>query len=108
MATSKKSTPKKPKAKKSAAKRKRAPAKKGVTRRAPVKKNTAKRPFVCEVIVGNIGTVYRGSDHLEAVKTYLYYVKASEAGEGRAGGESVTMFEGERIAREHFGSNDDE
>ena len=45
------------------------------------------------VIVGNIGRVYFGNDKEEAKKEYDEYVNISKQGQGRAGGESVTLFE---------------
>ena len=59
-----------------------------------------------EVIVGNIGTVHRGSNRAEAMKHFAEYVGQSESDCGRAAGESVTLwtdgepseeFAGERI-----------
>jgi hypothetical protein len=59
-----------------------------------------------EVIVGNIGSVYRGESSDEAVSTYREYVKQSQSGRGRAGGEPVTLFRDGEIYREHMGSNE--
>ena len=44
-----------------------------------------------EVIVGNIGLVYRGSSFQEAKSTYSVYKSQSARGSGRAGGETVTL-----------------
>jgi hypothetical protein len=60
-----------------------------------------------EVIVGNIGTVYSGSNHLEATRTWASYVKDSKSGGGRADGESVTLMKNGEIEREHIGHNED-
>ena len=52
-----------------------------------------------EVIVGNIGRVYRGEDKNEAQTLYQHYLTQSEAQHGRAAGEDVSLFEnGEPIA----------
>jgi hypothetical protein len=56
-----------------------------------------------EVIVGNIGTVYQGSNLKQANERYKEYVKQSKRGLGRAGGESVTMMKGGEIHKEHQG-----
>ena len=62
-----------------------------------------------EVICGNIGRVYSGSNSIEANGTYAEYVSQSKKNYGRAGRESVyLMLDGEPIV-EHQGSmNDDE
>jgi len=44
-----------------------------------------------EVIVGNIGTVHRGSSKAEALKQYKANVRDSEAGTGRGAHEGVTQ-----------------
>jgi hypothetical protein len=45
-----------------------------------------------EVVVGNIGTVYSGSNERQAQKDYVEYVEQSKTNYGRAAGESVTFF----------------
>ncbi len=45
-----------------------------------------------EVVVGNIGTVYRGNSLREASRCHSEYVKQSKMSSGRASGEDVTMF----------------
>jgi hypothetical protein len=45
-----------------------------------------------EVIVGNIGSVYRGHDETRARMHYNEYVDQSKSGRGRAGNELVTLF----------------
>ena len=57
-----------------------------------------------EVIVGNVGSVYRGTDGAEARKTYDEYVAWSQTDRGRAGGEDVTLFRDGEILREYSGS----
>ena len=56
------------------------------------------------VIVGNIGTVFTGTEP-EAYKVFRGYVEQSESGAGRASGEDVTMCapDGELI-NEHIGT----
>lgn len=54
-----------------------------------------------EVIVGNIGTVYRGSDSHLAYIEYEEAVGASQSGYGRAAGEPVTLFEDGEVIKEH-------
>lgn len=61
-----------------------------------------------QVICGNIGTVYDGNDMIEANRTYGEYKRQSESGYGRAGGESVTLMDGEEIKYEHIGTVDQE
>jgi len=49
-----------------------------------------------EIIVGNIGTVYSGSDAAEAEAKFDAYMVLSQQGYGRAGNEPVTwMRDGE-------------
>jgi hypothetical protein len=55
-----------------------------------------------QVVVGNIGHVYDGSNFMQAQATYSHYVKASKAGVGRAGNEPVTMFHRGEIRCEYF------
>ncbi len=44
-----------------------------------------------ETIVGNIGTVYSGTDEDEAQRKHDIYVEQSQGGYGRAAGETVTI-----------------
>jgi hypothetical protein len=53
-----------------------------------------------EVIVGNIGTVYRGPDDTGARSHFEEYVKQSKTCQGRAGYEQVTLFEDGEILKE--------
>jgi hypothetical protein len=57
-----------------------------------------------EITVGNIGTVYAGNSWQEANATYLEYVRQSQRGIGRAGGESVVLWYRGEIRREHNGA----
>jgi hypothetical protein len=59
-----------------------------------------------EVIVGNIGTVYRGGSRLFALRRFNEYRRQSTTGRGRAGGEPITMFTDGEISAEHAGSLD--
>lgn len=59
-----------------------------------------------EIMVGNIGLVYHGTNENEANETFHEYVGQSKSGYGRAAGETVTMFFGDDIVREHFGTID--
>jgi hypothetical protein len=59
-----------------------------------------------EVIVGNIGTVYSGSNGFEATKTYNQYIGQSKAPHGRASGETVTLFKNDEPYKEYIGSID--
>lgn len=60
-----------------------------------------------EVICGNIGTVYSGTDFDKADDTYREYVNQSMAGYGRAAEESVSLMENGEPIKEHFGPADD-
>lgn len=61
-----------------------------------------------EVIVGNIGAVYRGTNGFDATVAYNRYVGASKRGEGRAAGESVIMMRDCGIVREHEGDTNED
>jgi len=58
-----------------------------------------------QVIVGNVGKVYDGSNEFVACQTYDEYVILSEQAAGRASGEDVTLILGDKIVREHVGFN---
>ena len=60
-----------------------------------------------EIIVGNIGTVYRGHCTEQARNTFNHYVEQSEQFAGRAAGESVTWLE-DNEEREHYAGNIEE
>lgn len=59
-----------------------------------------------EVIVGNIGKVFEGSNGFEAQKTYSQYVGMSKSGYGRASGESVALWRDNEPIKEFTGTND--
>jgi hypothetical protein len=58
-----------------------------------------------EVVVGNIGTVYRGTEGPEARATFKEYKEQSKSGTGRAAGESVTLFQNGEPIDEWAGEN---
>lgn len=58
-----------------------------------------------EVVVGNLGIVYSGTDGRKAVTTYFEYIEISKAPHGRASGESVVLFADGEIVRE-FGQKE--
>lgn len=63
--------------------------------------NMSALPPTYELIVGNIGTVYRGSLETTARKEFNEYVRLSKAGYGRVAGEPVTLFKDGEIIKEH-------
>lgn len=54
------------------------------------------------VNVGNIGTVFDGSNQRKAIRAFREYVNQSKAGYGRASGENVTLFCNGEPLREFF------
>jgi len=60
------------------------------------------------VIVGNVGTVYEGTNGFIAIKEYNSYVGISKNGIGRAGGENVTLIKNDDIYKEFIGSLESE
>lgn len=58
------------------------------------------------VLVGNIGTVYTGDDENEARELFNNYCESSQSWNGMAGGESVTLFDGEEILEDFFPERD--
>ena len=61
-----------------------------------------------EVVVGNIGSVFAGSDPKKAVDVFKDYMKQSKEGYGRAAGEDVVLFEDGEIIVEYVGGSDPE
>lgn len=55
-----------------------------------------------EVIVGNIGTVYHGTNRMEAHINYNRAVGRSKRNEGRGGNEPVTLMCDSEPVKEHF------
>lgn len=54
-----------------------------------------------QVVVGNVGTVYHGDDKIQALNDFNHYVNESMLDNGRAGNESVVMFEDGHPVHEH-------
>jgi len=75
-----------------------------------------KETYNYEVVVGNVGTVYRGRSIKKALKVFAQYVDVAKLGApdghtGRASGEDVTLFRDGDVFREHIGflhSNNEE
>lgn len=59
------------------------------------------------VVVGNVGTVYTGTDRREALAEFEACKGASIGNVGRMAGESVTLFEDSDILREYQGNADE-
>lgn len=57
-----------------------------------------------QVVVGNVGHVYDGSNWMQASAAYSKYIKLSKANIGRAAGEPVTLFSHGEIKAEYFGT----
>lgn len=57
-----------------------------------------------QVVVGNIGTVYDGTNKVEALKDFEEYKEQSESDVGRAGGENVVLFENDEPIKEFTGT----
>ncbi len=57
-----------------------------------------------EVIVGNIGKVWSGTNGFIANRTYGLYIRHSKNGDGRAAGEPVTLFRDNEIRKEYTGT----
>lgn len=60
------------------------------------------------VIVGNIGTVYRGPDRWEALENFVAYQRLSQSNSGRAGGETVTFMDNDEILEQYIPPQADE
>ena len=58
-----------------------------------------------EVLVGNIGMVWSGSNRRDAYLQYENYTRQSGSGYGRAGNETVTLWLDGEIIREFLGRN---
>ena len=56
-----------------------------------------------EVLVGNLGCVYKGENSVEAHAQYATYCAQSESNVGRAAGEDVTIMQGGEPIGEHRG-----
>lgn len=64
----------------------------------------ATAPHEWQVLVGNVGTVYNGAHYHEALTTYHAYIERSQANDGRAAGEPVTLLRDGEIVREYEGT----
>lgn len=73
------------------------------TRKAVERRYAEKHDY--EVVVGNIGSVYEGTDRLTALKTFRSYRQDSRKGYGRASGEEVTLFMDSEPEFEHANLN---
>ena len=60
------------------------------------------------VVVGNIGTVYRGPDRWEALESFVAYQRLSQSNSGRAGGETVTFMDNDEILEQYIPPQMDE
>ena len=58
-----------------------------------------------EVLVGNVGSVYKGNDLDEAIKDFHDYVRMSNEGVGRASYENVSFFKNGEPITFHYGRN---
>jgi hypothetical protein len=56
-----------------------------------------------EVLVGNIGKTWEGSNGFQANVEYNQWVGKSKRGEGRAAGENITLWKDNEIIKEHEG-----
>lgn len=56
-----------------------------------------------EVIVGNIGSVYKSTSKETALDLYRYYITVSDNGMGRSANESVRLFANGELVSEHKG-----
>ena len=59
-----------------------------------------------EVIVGNIGTVYSGTNERDALFNARIYVDQSKSNRGRAAGQSVTIMRDGEIFHTYTGTVD--
>jgi hypothetical protein len=56
-----------------------------------------------EVIVGNIGSVYKSTSKETALELYRHYIILSDNGLGRAANEDVRLFANGELVSEHKG-----
>lgn len=63
---------------------------------------TATKQSQWSVIVGNIGTVYTGTNGYEAFQVYVCYRAQSVAGYGRASNEIVILWRDDEVYREYI------
>ena len=58
-----------------------------------------------DLVVGNVGTVYTGTNGFEAIRDYNEYVRLSKDNYGRVGGEDVTLFKNGEPYKEYYSRN---
>lgn len=68
-----------------------------------VRPELTERLVTYQVIVGNIGTVYGGTDKEDAESNFNVYVEQSKSRSGRVGGEQVTLLKDGELAKEYTG-----
>ena len=56
-----------------------------------------------QLIVGNVGQVYSGTNGHEAFAQFLVYRAQSKRGYGRGAGEPVTLLKGDEVHTEYAG-----
>lgn len=56
-----------------------------------------------ELVVGNVGSVYHGTQYSRAYSLYIEYATMSKNLIGRAGGETVTLLEDGEVIQEYLG-----
>ena len=61
-----------------------------------------------QVIVSNVGMVYDGEDHVDAVREYLECLELSASNYGRFGSECVTLFCDGEVLNEYRPANYDD
>jgi hypothetical protein len=55
-----------------------------------------------ELVVGSLGSVFKGADKDIAYSHYFYYVESSRSGITRAAGEAITLFHNEEVVAYEF------
>lgn len=55
-----------------------------------------------EVIVGNVGSVYRGASRIQANRKFREYVEQSRSFVGRAGGETVSLLADDVLVEDYY------
>lgn len=57
-----------------------------------------------ETIIGNIGTIYSGTNGFQAIKEYNQGIRLSKGNCSRASGEPVTLLKNGEIYKEYLGT----
>ena len=60
-------------------------------------------PAYFETIVGNVGCVYHGTNHFDALAEFNRYASMSRKGYGRVAGEDVALFKDGNLIKEYVG-----